>query len=183
MTKINKYKLSFLITIIVLIAIILIFTILAVVIGAKRDWIETRMDLQGLYPSIGLGKYFKADKLDYLIDRYIMEINEKYGVPQFYDRVKELIDENYILVGDTYYYRDYLNANPFLYDNRIFIILAGIFYFLVFIWGASLLLFTDSIKDNEIVLTKRKKFFLIITCYLSLNFYSAFKFQRSRISE
>ena len=113
----------------------------------------------------------------------LLEINEKYGVPQFYDRVKELIDENYILVGNTYYYRDYLNANPFLYDNRIFIILAGIFYFLVFIWGASLLLFTDSIKDNEIVLTKRKKFFLIITCYLSLNFYSAFKFLRTRISE
>lgn len=131
---------------------------------------------QGLCPSVGLNKTFLLKDLDMLIERYQIYLQEETGTPQFYDRVKELIEENYTLIGDKYYYNMYLESGIIPLEKIDLVIFILIDFFL---FAASLIsLFQSKLRchDNKIALTKPFAIGMIITSIISLNIYALYKY-------
>ena len=111
--KMNNGKrviISFLVATIIYLAIFIALTVLVAIILYTIGKYNKEPLSQGLCPSVGLNKTFLLKDLDMLIERYQIYLQEETGTPQFYDRVKQLIEENYTLIGDKYYYNMYLES-------------------------------------------------------------------------
>ena len=74
---------------------------------------------QGLYPSIGLGNYFPESELDHWIDTLALELYDKNGVPQTYERVRDIILEHYTLIDGVYYYCENENIPSQFFRKRL----------------------------------------------------------------
>ena len=129
---------------------------------------------QGLYPSIGLGNYFPESELDHWIDTLALELYDKNGVPQTYERVRDIILEHYTLIDGVYYYNGYTIPADYSSLELQFSIYFIIFTVLLVIGTAALLMFIANIYKKEEYDTK-KVWLTIVLSILSLNIYSSYK--------
>ena len=116
MNKGRKIVFSFIIASAIWFAVLATLVILFLLLQSKINEYYAEPLSSGLCPSIGLGIKFASRDFELMIERYAVYLQETTGTPQFYDRVRDRILENYTLVGDTYYYNNYLASGVQVYE-------------------------------------------------------------------
>lgn len=176
MNKGRKIVFSFFITSAIWLAVLATLVILFLILQSKINEYYAEPFSSGLCPSIGLGIKFESRDMDLMIEKYAVYLQETTGTPQFYDRVRDNILEHYTLVGDTYYYNNYLASGVQAYEaiNLIPFIIVSSVLFVV-----SLTSFALCIRrccEDKIRITKPYAVVMIILSFLSCNVYSAYRF-------
>ena len=171
--NINKQK-RMLIFYVINIVLFIIVIALSITVLVLTNTNTSEPTTEGLYPSIGLGNYFPESELDHWIDELALALYEKNGVPQMYERVRDLILENYTLIDGTYYYNGYEIPPDYSALILQFSIYFFIFAVLLVIGASALLLFIHNVYKKEEYNTKWLVFTIAMSI-LSLNIYSSYK--------
>ena len=179
MSNSKRVLLSFLIYSIIYFMVIIALALITAFIMYQIGMYNKEPLSQGLCPSVGLNKTFLLNDLDMLIERYQIYLEEETHTPQFYDRVKELIEENYTLIGNKYYYNMYLESGiiPLEKINLIPFIIIDLLPL-----GLSLASFLQSkqrYSEGKIEINKRYCMGMIISSILTLNVYTIYKYVKA----
>lgn len=179
MNKGRRVVSSFVITAVIWLIIVVILVILSISFKNEIDAYYKQPFCDGLCPSIGLGIKFPAKDMDLMIERYSIYLQENTGTPQFYERVKDLILENYTLVGDTYYYNKYLASGIQVYEsiNLILPVIIAASLFVIAMLSFVICLYRCN-EENKIRMSKPFALIMIILSYISCNVYAVYRFMK-----
>ena len=176
MNKGRKIVLSFSITSAIWLAVLATLVILFLLLQSKIKEYYAEPFSGGLCPSIGLGIKFASKDMDLMIEKYAVYLQETTGTPQFYNRVRDTILENYTLVGDTYYYNNYLASGVQALEaiNLVpFIIVSSVLFIISL---ASFVLCVRRCCEDKIRITKPYAVVMIILSCLYCNAYALYAF-------
>ena len=178
LTKLDKRK-RIVISYSIGVFLFLVVTVLClvVIILSKQKLDET--STQGLYPSIGLGRYFADNRFDYYVDKLYIELHDVNNADIMGDQVREMILDNYTLLGDTYYYNEYIPYLQYVVLIKqflIYVIIAGIFLIISIF---ALLFFILKIYKNE-ECSKGSYIIVTLLSFLSLDMYAFYKLMKIR---
>lgn len=124
----------------------------------------------GLAPDFNVGREFSSSQFDSKVDAYIEYIVSLGREAPTKERAVEILNDNYTLINNTYYFNPYLESgsmNLRLYYEA-FAIVALVFFILLLCSGIAYVLFFNKgpRKNNDVYYA-----FLYVFTLLSLNIY------------
>lgn len=169
--KLKTASITFVFSMVLFATAFIAFAVIAFYLYFRYTGIKENPNLQGLYPSIGLGQSFKENELEKYVGLFGVELQRITGTPMYGDRVREIILDDYTLVNGVYYYNDYLAANPPSKDLilLVFIITAVLLFFLAI--SVFAFIYYKKCMLKNVHFSKKEATCIAIFAFLSLNLY------------